>query len=64
MSGFWEQVLYIAIIAVSMVFGGYLYRKRHDDSQGRGGVATGKKKGSTHAASTAHAPKKRPRKKR
>lgn len=26
----WEPLFYIAIIAVSMVFGGYLYRKRHD----------------------------------
>lgn len=26
----WEQLFYIAIIAVSMVFGGHLYRKRHD----------------------------------
>lgn len=25
-----EQLFYIAIIAVSMVFGGHLYRKRHD----------------------------------
>lgn len=26
----WEQFFYIAIIVVSMVFGGHLYRKRHD----------------------------------
>lgn len=26
----WEQLFYIAIIVVSMVFGGHLYRKRHD----------------------------------
>ena len=31
----WEQLFYIVIIAVSMVFGGYLYRKRHDAPSGR-----------------------------
>ncbi len=30
MPSFWEQIFSILIIAVSMVFGGYLYRKRHD----------------------------------
>lgn len=28
--GFWEQLFCLVIIAVSMVFGGHLYRKRHD----------------------------------
>lgn len=30
MSNLWEQLFYIAIIALAMVFGGHLYRKRHD----------------------------------
>ena len=46
----WEQLFYIVIIAVSMVFGGYLYRKRHD--------VLSTKKGSQPAK------KKRPKKKR
>lgn len=45
----WEQLFYFAIIAVSMVFGGHLYRKRHD-------VPSGKKEGQP-------AKKKRPKKK-
>lgn len=45
----WEQFLCIAIIAVSMVFGGHLYRKRHD-------VPSAKKAGQP-------AKKKRPKKK-
>lgn len=31
----WEQLFYIVIIAVSMVFGGHLYRKRHDVSSAK-----------------------------
>lgn len=46
----WEQLFYIAIIAVSMVFGGHLYRKRHD-------VPSGKKESQPTK-------KKRPKKKR
>lgn len=46
----WEQLVYIAIIVVSMVFGGHLYRRRHD--------APSAKKGSQPAK------KKRPKKKR
>lgn len=40
----WEQLFYIAIIAVSMVFGGHLYRKRHDASSAKKAGQPAKKK--------------------
>lgn len=40
----WEQLFYIAIIAVSMVFGGHLYRKRHDVSSAKKANQPTKKK--------------------
>ena len=36
---FWEQIFGFVIIALSMVFGGYLYRRRHGDDSGRTGTA-------------------------
>lgn len=51
MPNFWEQMFGFVVIALSMVFGGYLYRKRH------GGVS----KSSSGAGASS---KKRPRKKR
>lgn len=51
MPNLWEQLFYIAIIALAMVFGGHLYRKRHD-------VPASRK--NTQGSSA----KKRPRKKR
>ena len=53
--GFWEQLFCLVIIAVSMVFGGHLYRKRHDaPSVEKAARATKKKRPN----------KKRPNKKR
>lgn len=43
MPNLWEQLFYIAVIAVSMVFGAHLYRKRHDASDGAK-TSKGKKK--------------------
>lgn len=40
----WEQLFYIAIIAVSMVFGGHLYRKRHDAPSAKKADRPAKKK--------------------
>lgn len=40
----WEQLLCIAIIAVSMVFGGHLYRKRHDVPSGENESRSAKRK--------------------
>lgn len=40
----WEQLFYIAIIAVSMVFGGHLYRKRHDAPSAKKAGQPAKKK--------------------
>lgn len=40
----WEQLLCIAIIAVSMVFGGHLYRKRHDAPSAKSESQPAKKK--------------------
>lgn len=40
----WEQLFYIAIIAVSMVFGGHLYRKRHDVPSGENESRPAKRK--------------------
>lgn len=51
MPNFWEQMFGFIVIALSMVFGGYLYRKRH------GGVS----KPSSGAGASSM---KRPRKKR
>lgn len=39
MPNFWEQIFGFVIIALSMVFGGYLYRRRHGDDSGRTGTA-------------------------
>lgn len=38
MPNFWEQIFGFVIIALSMVFGGYLYRRRHGDDSGRTGT--------------------------
>lgn len=51
MPNIWEQLFGIVVIAVSMVFGGYLYRRGHGDPSTKSG---------TKSASA----KKRPRKKR
>ena len=53
----WEQLFYIAIIVVSMVFGGHLYRKRHD-------APSAKKAGQPAKKAGQPAKKKRPKKKR
>ncbi|MDO4437106.1 MAG: hypothetical protein Q4B77_04070 [Coriobacteriaceae bacterium] len=50
MPGFWEQMFGIVIIALAMVFGGFLYRKSH------GGTAQ-------RPSTSQPAKKKRPRKK-
>lgn len=42
--GFWEQLFCLVIIAVSMVFGGHLYRRRHDASSGEKAARATKKK--------------------
>lgn len=40
MPNFWEQIFGFVIIALSMVFGGYLYRRRHGDDNGRTDTAS------------------------
>lgn len=40
----WKQLFYIAIIVVSMVFGGHLYRKRHDAPSAKAGQPAKKKR--------------------
>lgn len=40
----WEQLFYIVIIVVSMVFGGHLYRKRHDAPSAKKAGQPAKKK--------------------